>query len=236
MDTIKNLALFGLICLAGYWVWQQKQEPRDADAAPAETEVVQEVKPELQPSAALRTPPPAPAPAPAIEIPKRWFTTKRLTLTTDTGIAGLPAGSEVQRIEDGGYLFAEHQGRRFPAKYDDLTTDESLAVQLRVASMPALPEPSTQPVAMSMPTAPQPASAPTPDPAIAERKREMRDQALNALNLRIQVLRDRITHEQMMARKAATAGRSSSRGVTIQRLQSEIDALEQQKMAIIRAN
>ena len=73
--------------------------------------------------------------------PMRWFTLRRVSEISDVGVSSVPAGTEVVREDGPQGTFILYNGKRYTTKFDDLTSNESLAMEARTKTPSSIPEP-----------------------------------------------------------------------------------------------
>lgn len=125
MNLSSILVVFLLVIAGLVYVFQTKPGSNENASKPKE-ELVEATTAQDEPDPASSRPSilpePAPMPSSAVEsaAPVSWYTARRVSSMTDTGVSSVPAGVEVTKVSDTEILF---NGKRFTVKPGDLTTD-----------------------------------------------------------------------------------------------------------------
>lgn len=232
MNTLAKLALLGLIGLTFVHFWNERERKRAEEES---SRIIEEV---IVEEPVIDAPPEPLTVAPMEIAPVRsasnnWYVVRRLTLTHETGISGVQAGSRVERVEKDGALFASHNGRMFPASEADFTNDPMVAMRATPATAPI---PSGKSLNASTESSSRSSAKPSTASSTTSAVRSdnaVRTAQVKTIDQKIEILIDRIRHENAMEYESKKRGKITARGATATRLQKEIEILQQQKSALL---
>lgn len=227
-----------LLLVAGIWfyIFQARPNPEVEESGSQEELVTEETVQEKMPrdesasesgTAPIEAKPAASTMDPAAPIV--WYTARRVSSMTDTGVSSVPAGAEVTKVSETEILF---NGKRFTVKPGDLTTDE-LVVSGILAKQDA--------AALTVQQARQNKSVAEQANIAAVQSYEKEKKAANraqvaaaivSIDRQIAALRTKIQEARNADALAAIRGRSSSRGAVISKCEQEIAKLEAERLRL----
>jgi hypothetical protein len=119
--NLSSILVFFLLLIAGLVYVFQTKPGSDENASKPKEERMADRPTQNEPASVSAQPAPLPAAA-VVESPAPifWYTARRVSSMTDTGVFSVPAGVEVTKVSDTEILF---NGKRFTVKPGDLTTD-----------------------------------------------------------------------------------------------------------------
>ncbi|QIF02764.1 hypothetical protein [Roseimicrobium sp. ORNL1] len=204
-------------------VARQSPEPRPIVEPPARPTPVEP---------ADTTPGSVPAPveeAPGPQLPPAWYTARRISVMTDTGVSSVPAGVEVTKVSDTEILY---QGKRFAVKPQDLTND--VLVVAEILDKQDVAEARVQ-AQREEDTVREQSNVATVQAQNEEKKAEQQRQinaAIVSIERQIEALNRKIDQERHAENLAKLYGRVSSRGVTITKCEQAIAKLEAERLRL----
>jgi hypothetical protein len=231
--------LVALLFVAGVWVYMFYAKPgSDVEVSESKEELVTEktVQGETTTrdetaSASGTTPMAAKSTAPTVEpaAPIVWYTARRVSSMTDTGVASVPAGAEVTKVNETEILF---NGKQFTVKPGDLTTDELVVADILAKQDAAALV--TQKALQKMAVAEQ-ANITAVQSYEEEKKAANRAQvaaSITSIDRQIAALQTKIQEAQSAAALADLRGRSSGHGAVISKCQQAIAKLEAERLRL----
>jgi hypothetical protein len=167
--------------------------------------------------------------APGPPLPPVWYTARRVSIMTDTGVSSVPAGVEVTKVSDSEILY---QGKRFGVKPHYLTND--VMVVAEILEKQDVAEARVQEHRQVDTARDQSNNATIQAQNEARRAEQQRqiDAAIVSIDRQISALNRKIDQEREADNLAKFYGRSSSRGVTITRCEHAITKLEAERLRL----
>lgn len=186
------------------------------------------------PTAVEPVPAPAPAPQPVAEAPgpqppPAWYTARRISVMTDTGVSSVPAGVEVTRVSDSEILY---QGKRFAVKPRDLTNDVMVVAEILDKQDVAETRVQAQKQVDTARDQSNVVTLQAQDEARRAEKQRQIDAAIVSIDRQIEALNRKVEQERQADSLAKFYGRSSSRGVTITKCEQAITKLEAERLRL----
>lgn len=204
---------------------------------PVATVPTQEVEVPALPAATatIEQPPPAiEVDPPADPLPETWYTARRISVMTETGVTSVPAGVEVMKVNETEIL---HQGKRFTVKPGDLTTDATVAGDIQSKRDEAASRLQAEREAhAAMQQQANIAAAQSQDAAKKAARQVQIAAAVASIDRQIAALHEKINNERSAEAIASIKNRISGRGAVITKCEQAIAKLEAERLRLLSAS
>ncbi|RBP46321.1 hypothetical protein DES53_102709 [Roseimicrobium gellanilyticum] len=232
MNLSSILVVFLLVAAGLVYVFQQKPESKET-SKPKKTVVKKVAEDELPPLPVPSPALPEPAPEPVVAAPAPpavWYTARRISSMSETGVSSVPAGREVTKVSETEVLY---NGKSFTVKPGDLTSDMMVVADLltKQDAAGALEQKERESAVAAMEQANNAAVKAHAEDKKAER-RQQAAAAIESIDRQIVSLREKIKHERDAELVASINNRISSRGAVIAKCEQAIAKLEAERLRL----
>jgi hypothetical protein len=243
--NIYTFLVLVLLAIGGFFIFVEPKDPASRTTAKiqstAQTVASQSLEPRPVADLPVRPAPVEPATtvslpnaepveeAPGPQLPPAWYTARRVSVMTDTGVSSVPAGVEVTKVSDSEILY---QGKRFAVKPHDLTNDVMVVAEILDKQDVAEARVQTQRQVDTALDQSNIAIIQAQDEAKRAEQQRQIDAAIVSIDRQIEALNRKIEHERQADNLAKYYGRSSSRGVTITKCEQAITKLEAERLRL----